>query len=230
MNVYAIKLKLYFLADIPLNKIQSKVTDFLDQSFAREPAFLERHEQNAFKNYVFDYPYPGEADRVYRKGKIYTLTVRTIEPLLAKYFSQVSVHCYTQEMKGLTADVRILPKKCIQTLYTLTPVILKDSEGYWRSQKSLSYFEERLKTNLIKKWNQFEKVKLQEDFPLYTMLEFFNAGPIVVEYKNIRLLGDKIRLQIADNERAQELAYMSLGTGLLEMNSRGAGFVNYRWL
>ena len=62
------------------------------------------------------------------------------------------------------------------------------------------------------------------------MLEFLNEGPIVMEYKNVKLLGDKVRLQIADNDSAQKLAYMSLGTGLLEMNSRGAGFVNYRWL
>ena len=62
------------------------------------------------------------------------------------------------------------------------------------------------------------------------MLEFLNQGPIVMEYKNVKLLGDKVRLQIADNDSAQKLAYMSLGTGLLEMNSRGAGFVNYRWL
>ena len=95
---------------------------------------------------------------------------------------------------------------------------------------SLQAFEERLKVNLIKKWNQAQGDKLAEDFQLYTMLEFLNEAPIPMEYKNIKLLGDKIRLQIADNETAQKVAYMALGTGLLEMNSRGAGFVNYRWL
>ena len=95
---------------------------------------------------------------------------------------------------------------------------------------SLSELEERLKVNLIKKWNHFTGEKINEDFQLYTMLEFLNEGPIVMEYKNVKLLGDKVRLQIADNDNAQKLAYMSLGTGLLEMNSRGAGFVNYRWL
>lgn len=54
--------------------------------------------------------------------------------------------------------------------------------------------------------------------------------PVPAVYKNVKLLGDKIRLSVADNEAAQNLAYMSLGTGLGEMNSRGFGFINYRWL
>ena len=230
MFVYSIRLKIYFLCDVPLNKIQTKITYFLDKGFVENEELLKRHEKNTFKNYVFDFPHPSEPDKVYRKGKIYTLTVRTIEPILAKYFSEVCVNSYRNEIKGLAAEMRILPKKFIQSLYTLTPAILKDEKGYWRKHMDLSEYEERLKVNLIKKWNHFTGEKLNEDFQFYTMLVFLNQGPIVMEYKNVKLLGDKVRLQIADNDSAQKLAYMSLGTGLLEMNSRGAGFVNYRWL
>ena len=53
---------------------------------------------------------------------------------------------------------------------------------------------------------------------------------IPMKYKKIKLLGDKVRLSILDDEFAQELAYLSLGVGIGEMNARGAGFVNYRWL
>ena len=218
------------LREIPLRQIQSKVTSFLDKGFAGDTELLQMHESNAFKNYCFDFPYQIDSDKIYHKGKIYTLTVRTIDPKLAGYFSEVCVNCYTEDMKGLSAEMRILPHKHIQTLYTLTPVILKDEKGYWQKHMSLLDFEDRLKVNLIKKWNQAQGDKLAEDFQLYSMLEFLNEAPIPMEYKNIKLLGDKIRLQIADNETAQKVAYMALGTGLLEMNARGAGFVNYRWL
>ena len=218
------------LREIPLRQIQSKVTSFLDKGFAGDTELLQMHESNAFKNYCFDFPYQIDSDKIYHKGKIYTLTVRTIDPKLAGYFSEVCVNCYTEDMKGLSAEMRILPHKHIQTLYTLTPVILKDEKGYWQKHMSLQDFEDRLKVNLIKKWNQAQGDKLAEDFQLYSMLEFLNEAPIPMEYKNIKLLGDKIRLQIADNETAQKVAYMALGTGLLEMNARGAGFVNYRWL
>ena len=43
-------------------------------------------------------------------------------------------------------------------------------------------------------------------------------------------LGDKICLKISNNEQAQELAYFIVGAGLCEMNSRGYGYCNYRWL
>ena len=51
-----------------------------------------------------------------------------------------------------------------------------------------------------------------------------------MKFKDITFLGDKIRLSISDNKTAQELAYMALGTGIGEINSRGAGFLGWRWL
>ena len=230
MRVFQIRIKLYMLKDIKAEKIQTKVTAFMDKSFAENEELLRMHEKNTFKYYCMDLPYPLEQDKVYKKGKIYTVTVRTLDERLAKYFYEVCVNGFTEEIKGLTAEIRILPQKIIETLYTLTPVILKDNDGYWRTHMEVKDFEERLKINLIKKWNTFTGEKLSEDFQFYTMLEFLNEAPIVMEYKNIKLLGDKIRLQIADNETAQKLAYLSLAAGIGEMNSRGAGFVNYRWL
>lgn len=91
-------------------------------------------------------------------------------------------------------------------------------------------FARRIRINLANKWNSFNNDNIDENFQLYTTMEFLNKVPISIEYKNVKLLGDKIRLSVADNEIAQKMAYMSLGTGLGEMNSRGAGFVNYRWL
>lgn len=230
MQVYQIRIKLYMLTDVVLNRIQTNLTAFIDKGFLENKELLQMHEENRFKNYCYDLPYPVEKDKIYKKGKIYTVTIRTIDPKLAKYFQEVCVNSYTDEVKGLTSEIRIIPKKVIDSLYTLTPVILKDDKGYWRKHMQLAEFENQLKVNLIKKWNTFTGEKLSEDFSLYTLLEFLNETPVPMEYKSIKLLGDKIRLQIADNETAQKLAYMALGTGLLSMNSRGAGYVNYRWL
>ena len=62
------------------------------------------------------------------------------------------------------------------------------------------------------------------------MIKFENIKPISTKYKNISLLGDKMTLYIAENEMAQEMAYFILGTGLLEMGSRGFGYCNYKWI
>lgn len=229
-QVYQIRMKLFLLQDIKINEIQEKTASFLDKSFGCSESLLKMHEENRFKYYSFDFPYLVDEDKRYKKGKIYTLTIRTIDSVLANHFLNRAVNCYTEDIKGLTAEIRILPRKVMDCLYTLTPAILKDERGYWKDCMGVEEFENRLKVNLIKKWNQFYGEKLAEDFPLYTMIEFLNDKPIGMEYKNIKLLGDKIRLRIAEHETAQKLAYMALGTGLLEMNSRGAGFVNYRWL
>lgn len=230
MQVYQIRLKVFLLKDIPLEKLRSQVTTFIDSAFNKEEQLAKFHLENRFKNYCYDLLHPYEKSKVYRKDGIYTLTLRTIEREMADFFLNKCANHYTEQMKGLTAEIRIVPKKHIDMLYSITPVILKSDAGYWNGKLSVSEFENRLKVNLIKKWNHYNKTKLNEDFEFYTGIEFLNQGPIISEYKGIKLLGDKLCLHMADNEQAQKLAYMSLGTGALEMNSRGFGFMNYSWL
>ena len=230
MKVYQIRMQIFLLQDVSSNRIQEKITAFIDAGFSRSEKLITFHEENKYKNYCYDLPFPLEADKIYKKGKIYTLTIRTIDMELAKYFKNVCVNNYTTEIKGLIADIKILPKKMLETVYTLTPLIVKTHEGYWRAVMDLSEWEERVKVNLIKKWNRFNNEKIDEDFDLYTSIEFKNKIPVAVTYKNVKLLGDKIQLTVADNERAQNLMYMALGTGIGEMNSRGLGFLGYRWL
>lgn len=94
---------------------------------------------------------------------------------------------------------------------------------------SLDEYEGRLYANTVKKYNAFTGEQIEEDFPLYTNITFLNRHPISCRYKNISLLGDKLSLQVADDMKSQEIAYFILGTGLCELNSRGAGFCNFKW-
>lgn len=230
MRIYTVRIKVYIIVDTPVEEIRGAVTEFLDSGLAVNPQFAELHSQNRYKYYCYDSLYPIEKDKVYKKDQIYTLTIRTLHANLAKYFSECVVNTYTDKLKGLTAQVRIIPKKHIDVMYTLTPAILKCDSGYWKDEMTVEQYEERLKVNLIKKWNELHGEKIQEDFELFTGVEFLSKCPVASQYKGIKLLGDKIRIHVADNEMAQKLAYMALGSGVLEMNSRGFGFVNYRWL
>lgn len=230
MQVFEIKLKLFLLKDIPADKVQTAATAFIDNGLLKDEKMLDLHSVNKFKNYVFDSLYPIEKDKLYKACNIYTLTIRTISTELAEYFSKILVHQYNTVIKGLTSEIRIIPRKHIQKIYSLTPITLKTEQGYWRGILSLDDFEKRLKENLIKKYNNIMNDKMDESFPLYTSLQFDNRQPIATNYKNIKILGDKVTLHIADDEQSQLLAYMSLGTGVYEMNSRGFGFMNYRWL
>ena len=186
------------------------------------------HNENKYKFYCFDFPYPAERDQVYKKGKIHTLTIRTVDFDLAEFFSNSLLDVQTRFIKALSSEVKILPQKPIEKIYSLTPAIIKNDTGYWRDNMSMDDYEKRLKQNLIKKYNIIADTKMDEDFKLFDKIELKNRKPISVKYKKIKLLGDKVNLYIADNDRAQVLAYMAIGCGIMEMNSRGCGFVNYK--
>lgn len=230
LKVLQIRMKIYLLSDVSAEKIQAATALFIDKGLGDDIEYANFHKENKFKLYIFDSLYPIEPDRVYKRDTIYTLTIRTIDVNLAKYFAEHIVNTYTDKMKAITSEVKTIPQRHIDTLHTLTPVILKCERGYWRDTLSIEAYEERLKVNLLKKWHQFYGKKMDEDFELFTGIEFLNKCPVAVEYKGIRLLGDKLRLHVADNERAQSLAQLAVGTGLGEMGSRGAGCCNYRWL
>lgn len=230
INVYEIRVKVFLLQEIPLNLLQSGITDFIDSAMGEEEAFLNLHEANCFKGYSLSLFYPVEKDKLYKKEGIYTITIRTVDIKLARFFSETLNNHNTPYMKGLTAENRVLPKKTIGEIYSLTSTIVKTENGYWKNVMSLKEYERRLFENAVKKYNQFTESKIDEDFQLYTNIEFLNKKPVGVQYKGIKLLGDKINLKVADNPRAQELAYFLLGAGLCELNSRGFGFCNYRWI
>lgn len=237
-KVYELRLKVYLLQDLQKEDTYAVFGSFLDQYLSKEEQFLKLHEKNCFKLYCFDQPYPIERDGLYKQGQIYTVRIRTVDSELARYFSSGLANFYTDIFKALTMGIKIISKKHIEQIYSITPAIIKcDSSdetvqggGYWKKKITFEQYEERIKVNLIKKYNMLTESQMDEDFDLYRQIELLNTKPIAMPYKGIKLLGDKLRILAADNERAQELMYLAIGTGLCEMNSRGAGFVNYRYL
>ena len=229
MKVYQIRIKVYMLRDVKCEDILTKTAHFIDSTLSTDTLFSGLHTANKYKNYTYDMLYKAEADRSYKEGGIYHLTIRTIDSNLAKFFYETLSNSYTEDFKGLTADVKIIPNRVIDQIYSLTPIIIK-GDTYWRSCMTVDEYEERLKINLIKKYNRFHNIQIDENFQLFSHIEFSNKVPIAVKYKNIKLLGDKCCMHVENNPQAQELVYMALGTGIGENNARGAGFINYKWI
>lgn len=230
MRVFEISMRLYLLKDIDKKYAQEEICKFIDFGMSKVEDLLEFHNENTYKLYSFNQFYPLEFDGVYKKDNIYSIQIRTIDKELAEFFNNTLVNNFTDSIKGLTAEIKIIPQKHIDKIYTITPVILKSDKGYWRGNLSLADFERRLKVNLIKKYNLVMGTKIDEDFQLYTNIEFMNQKPVAMNYKGRKLLGDKISINISDDKMAQDLAYLATGVGLLEMNARGAGYVNFKWL
>ena len=184
-KVFEIRVKMYLLQDISFKELQNVLADFVDSALCKNEELISFHEENRYKFYSIGTLWPVERGGVYKKDQIYTLTLRTVDPQLARYFSEVLKNHYTRN---------------------------------------------RLFANTVKQYKFFTGEQIEEDFSLYTNIRFLNKHPIVCKYKNISLLGDKLNLQIATDEKSQNLAYFVLGTGLLEGGSRGNGFCNFQWI
>ncbi|KOA19132.1 CRISPR associated protein Cas6 [Clostridium homopropionicum DSM 5847] len=230
MKVYELTLKVFLLKTIGSTETLQKISELIDKSLSRDKKFLEFHTNSGFKNYTFNSLFPVEKSKIYNEGKIYSIKVRTIDEELAEYFKKNLVNEYTDFIKALTIEYKIIKPGYIDRIYSITPVVIKTEEGYWKGNLSLDEFEKRIKENLIKKYNKYFNTKLDEDFQLFNMINFDNIKPISSKYKSVNILGDKLTLTIAENKTAQDLACLALGAGIGEMGSRGFGFVNYKQL
>lgn len=231
LQVFEFNLKLYLLKDIEYKSVYAKISYFIDSALSKNSELLNLHNSNIFKYYVFNAFYPIEEGQVYRKDNIYTVQIRTVDIKLAEYFNSELKNHFTDDMKGLTIEIKLVPKKNINYIYSITPVLIKNSDfGYWKDNMSIIDFERRIKENIIKKYNGIMNLKIEENFELFTSLEITNQKPIAFTYKDKKILGDKMKISISNNVEAQKLAYMALGTGIGEMNARGAGYINYKWI
>ncbi len=229
MKVYELKLKVYLLENILYKEIYEKIAVFIDKGLCMVDNFEKFHNENTYKNYCFSTFFPIEKDKIYKKDNIYNITFRTIDEDTAKYVFENMQNLCSDEIKMLTIDIKEIRMRPIEKLYSISPAVLKTDKGYWKNILTDDEFEKRVKVNLIKKHNNFTSEKINEKFDLSIGIEFKNIKPLTVNYKNIKILGDKIELYISGDEQAQKLAFMALGTGILEMNARGAGYVKAKF-
>lgn len=231
MNVFEIRLKVFLMRNIDKAEVQEKITSFIDGTLAKDKKMLEFHEDHKrYKLYSYGGLQPIERSGIYRAETIYDITIRTVEMELAQFFLENLPHHENDTMKGLKADIYKMYQRRIERIYTVSPVIIKNNDGYWKNSLSFPEFEQRIKVNLIKKYQQFTGEDRKEDFDFYTYIQIDNKKPVSVNYKGIKLLGDKLTMHIADDDLSQKMARFALGAGLGEGNARGFGFVKAHFL
>lgn len=229
MNLFEIKLHIRLFSEMSFKEVPVEIGRLIDAALAKDAKWLTFHEKNQFKNYCFGGIYLSADGGNTKIGKVYTLAIRTLEIELTSYFSENLVGTKTNVMQAVSMDLKINSfARPIEKIYSLTPVIVKNDNGYWKGHLSLEEYEKRIFENLIKKYNALHEEKMDENFAFSTSFAFTNKKPISFPYKNIKLLGDKIEIMIETNDRAQELAKVAIACGVGELNARGAGFVLYK--
>lgn len=231
-EVYHIECKIFLLKNITLKNLYGEISSYVDSILVSNEAMRSFHTSLGYRYYVISGFLEREADKIYKEGKIYTFSLRCLKEDICDFFQKNLGEGKTDSIKGLTTTIKVIPRLYIEKLYTVTPAIIKlgGGEGYWRGILSFDEYEKRLLINSIKKFQQLTGVQLEDDFKLYDGIRFLNKKPISSHYarKGISLLGDKLELDISNNEMSQRVAYMLLATGILENNARCMGFVNYK--
>lgn len=233
MTVYEISVRIYINKNIKVTDMQETITHFIDSYLQKNELFAKYHEERIPKCYTMDLPYPIEKGMSEYKGdNMYQFRVRTVNEELSAYFLSGIADHKTEQIKGLARTVKTIPHRHISSVWTLTPVVLTDAagRGYWRDNLSFMEFEEMLKKSMIHKYETYTGEKIARECPLYDQIELKNKVPIGIHYKGITLLGDKLSMQVSDNETAQKVVYFLLGSSLGTRGSRGMGFLGYRFL
>ncbi len=117
MRVYELTLKIFLLKDLTMDKSYEKLTELIDKSLCKDDELLELHNQNKYKYYTFSLPYKLEKDKIYKAGNIYSVKIRTIDEKILKNFKTQLVNIYTEYIKALTMEVKVIPPQNIFQLY-----------------------------------------------------------------------------------------------------------------
>lgn len=230
VTVLEMDIKVYLSENINSNESNEYICELIDSVLAKEEKYLKMHNDIGFKKYCFNNFYPMEKDYIYKEGNIYTFKLRSVDKDLVKYIEDNMKNSYTKSIKVLSITSRVIPKKHIDKVFSITPTVIKFESGYWRSSNSIEDIENRIVKNLKKKYKQYCGVELSDNIEVFNFIKLKNKRPIPTKYKNVCLLGDKFEFKVSNNPIAQELLYLALGTGLGEMNARGFGFTNYLWI
>ena len=198
----------------------------INKSMLLNKELKELHPQNKYKNYVFNGLYPIEKDKIYKQDRLYIFKIRGMDEDTMNRMYSCLWKLKSDDFMVLSVSKRDIINRKIGYLYTQTPVIITVDDRPWLQQEGdIEVFIRRLTDNIEKKYRDFfnEDIDLKDKF--VDSIEFKNRVPMCFKYKGIRLLANKVKVNIQNNEDAQKAAFLARAVGLGEKNSAvGAGF------
>lgn len=226
MKVYELTITLLLKKDIHYQGINEALGSYMNRCMLHDDKLSNLHREKGQKGYVFSGLYPVEAKtKVYQEGKVYVFRVRSLK----KVFTDKLGKCMRKQQDSvfhtIAIEERFYGRRTIQDLYSVTPFIVTVEGGPWlQTTGNLDVLLERLNSNAEKQYQDIFQEKLASN-NFIQRIEFINQKPMAMSYKNVRLLGNKVRLEVNSDPDSQKLAYTVLGGGLAEKGSSvGAGF------
>lgn len=225
MEYYELINTAYLLNDIYFDEVNEKEGKFINSSMLLDKELANIHKSEGYKYYVYDSLYPRESDKIYKKGRVYVFKIRSIDKDLITKIRKMITKTKSEDFKIVSTELKTYNQFFINELYTVTPAVLTVDNRFWVKGDSIELLQRRIVENLIKKYKDYYEKEIEVKESFIQGIELKNRKPIGLRYKNIRLMGNKLTVLVNDDEASQKLAFMALGTGLLEKNSsNGMGF------
>jgi CRISPR-associated endoribonuclease Cas6 len=221
-------------------------------SLLKETEYSILHDKRGYKFFCFSNIFP--FNEIVKEREIKNLLISSPDKLFVRFLENkltefidrkipVNIGEMQFELEGISLIKTKLRKNC--KLLAATPIIIKIPEKnyerygipkefrkkryvYWRPQYSFEAFVKQLEENLIKKYNEFYKVKFEID-RIFEMFKFVKStvNHTIINGKEQMLVGSiwEFGFSYLSPEQKKILEF-GIDCGFGERNSLGFGFVN----
>lgn len=211
-------------ADVEAARCYEYLSKTISFAMLKDEQLKDLHGQRSFKGYCLCNLYPREADKVYKKGRVYVFHIRSFDVELLLKLKYLLPQLKTGV---ITTEIKNFAYRPIAQLKSLTPVVATVDNRSWTKENGLKLLMERIHINSLKKYRAFigEMDEPTENF--IEGIQILNQKPIKVPYKANSFLGHKLMIGVKSDPVSQKLAFAAIGAGLLEKNTIGMGYCIY---
>lgn len=226
MILKELTITIQLIKDIKYPDLVEKLSYAINMYFLATPELMAFHKGNKIKKYCYSGLYPVSPSKVYLKGEMYSFKIRFIDSIIADEFKNSLINNQNPIFIVLGIDEQIKKRRrLIRELYTVTPSVITvaNNKQWIANEKELDFAKERILKNTIRKFNELTGFTMGI-YDFIDKIEIQNRKPVGFKYKGTTLLGNKFKIAIKEDEFSQQLAFLILGTGLLEKNALSFGF------
>jgi CRISPR-associated endoribonuclease Cas6 len=232
MKIIELKCTVYIKNDISFDKSFEILSQYISWSMCQDEKLEILHnDYKSFKNYCFGGFYPTEKEKIYKKGKTYTFSIKTIDDdFVNRIIPQLTQNTKNESFIIVDINKRVISQHFITEIYTATPVIVTmKNKMFWMKEDDIMLLQNQLQQNLLNKYKAFYDEELEPTQNFIQLLELKNNRSQTIkltnkEGKRYRLFGNKFRIIPNEDEVSQKLAFLALGVGLGEKSGYGGGF------
>jgi CRISPR-associated endoribonuclease Cas6 len=218
-------ISIYLHKDIHFTESNEHIGTAINKAMLLDKELSIKHQTNEFKFYVFNNFYPIEQDKIYRKGRIYIFKIRSLDKAFIEKIKTLITKIENLVFKVISIEEKRFRQRQITELYTITPALITVDNRHWLPQDNFMLVSERFQGGLEKKYKQFFNETLEIGGSFIQRVELLNKVPFSFKYKNTKLLANKFRIAVNEDETSQKLAFIAEATGIGEKSSAvGLGF------